>query len=115
NGVPRHHRSYRTIRLLFLVESRYQLHQQNKRSGLVTELSFFDHLADGLQFGEQTILAARPFIETAIGLNIVERVCLNDEVPTLVVTLEMSAAALMRRLLSSHANIPMGDLHRRLS
>src|SRR5206468_13123539 len=80
-------------------------------SGLVTGFNRFDDLTDGLQLGEQTIIAARPSMgKTAIGVNIVERVCIRDQIPTAFVTLEMSPAALMKRLLSSWGNIRMNSL-----
>lgn len=91
------------------LEQRFNL--QGKRSGLVTGLDKFDELTDGLQAGEQTIIAARPSMgKTAIGLNILEVVCIQNRWPALFVTLEMSTHALMRRLLSSWGKIPMGIL-----
>ncbi|HXJ56938.1 MAG TPA: DnaB-like helicase C-terminal domain-containing protein [Verrucomicrobiae bacterium] len=80
-------------------------------SGLRTGFGRLDFLTDGLQFGEQTIIAARPSQgKTAIGLNIVEQVCLRDNQPTLIASLEMSKEAIMRRLASAWCRIPMNTM-----
>jgi len=93
------------------LEKRHQLHSEGKHSGLITGLQGFDHYTDGLQFGEFSVIAARPSVgKTAIGLSILNRVCLQDSVPTLFITLEMSRDALMRRLCSAHCSIPMGSI-----
>lgn len=93
------------------LQRRFDQHHSGNRSGLVTGFHHFDALTDGLQFGELTIIAARPSIgKTAIGLNILRRVCLMDEIPAAFVTLEMGKAALMRRALSDWASIPMNAL-----
>jgi replicative DNA helicase len=79
-----------------------------KKSGIETGFTLFDNLTDGLQAGELAIIGARPSQgKTALGLNIVERACIKDSIPTLFVTCEMSTKALMRRLLSSWGTIPM--------
>ncbi len=93
------------------LQRRFELH--GKRSGLCTGFYKLDSITDGLQFGEQTIIGARPSAgKTALGCNIVERACLRDGIPTLFISLEMSPAALMKRLLSSWAGIPMKDIRR---
>lgn len=96
------------------LERRYMLNHSEggpKRSGLVTGFADFDHMTDGLQFGEQTILAARPSIgKSAFALNVVHRVCITDNIPTAFITLEMTAESLMKRMLSNHAHISMGSL-----
>lgn len=91
------------------LEARFNL--QGKRSGLQTGFERLDYYTDGLQFGEVTVLAARPSIgKTAIACNIVERVCLRDRLPTLFLSLEMSSPALCRRLLSAYERVPMENL-----
>lgn len=93
------------------LEERFKLHQENRRSGLVTGFRQFDHMTDGLQPGEMTLIAARPSIgKTGIGLNIVDQICLRDKIPTLVVSCEMSRASLLRRMLSARASFPLQDL-----
>lgn len=91
------------------LEARFNL--QGKRSGLETGFSKLDYYTDGLQFGEFTILAARPSVgKTAIACNLVDKICLIGKVPTLVLSLEMSAASLCRRLLSCHEKVTMQSL-----
>ncbi len=91
------------------LEERFSL--QGRRSGLVTGLTDFDNLTDGLQAGEQTIIGARPSQgKTALATTIIHRVCLIDKNPTLVITLEMSIHALCRRILANHCQFPLGDL-----
>lgn len=80
-------------------------------SGIATGFCDLDAMIDGLQFGEYTVLASRPSVgKTAIACNIVERVCLWNKIPTLFLSLEMSAAALCRRMLSASQKILMRDL-----
>lgn len=89
----------------------YRFNLEGKRSGLETGFSRLDEMLDGLQLSEMTILGARPGMgKTAIACNIVKHVCLTNKIPTLFFTLEMSAAALSRRLLSDFAWIPMQTL-----
>jgi replicative DNA helicase len=91
------------------VQRRYNL--KGSITGLGTGFPFLDKCTDGLQFGEQTIIGARPSMgKTALGLNIIESVCIKRHIPSLFVSLEMSPSALSRRLFSSHENIHMGDV-----
>lgn len=93
------------------LEGRVQ--RQGTPSGVVSGFTDLDHLTDGLQYGEQFIIGARPSIgKTAFGLNLFKRACLMDKVPTLFISLEQSAKALMRRLASSWCRINMGHLKR---
>jgi replicative DNA helicase len=88
-----------------------RFNSQGKLSGLESGFSDLDRLTDGLQFGEMSILAARPSIgKSAYACNLVEHVCLKNKVPTLFLSLEMSAKALTRRILSSSQNISLNDL-----
>lgn len=81
------------------------------RSGLETGFVDLDRILDGLQFGELTLLAARPSIgKTAIACNIISTLCLDARIPTLVISLEMSAAALCRRILSCRQQVEMSSL-----
>lgn len=78
------------------------------RSGLVTGFIDLDEITDGLQFGEQAIIAARPGVgKTALALNIFARVCLLDKIPALFISMEMDTQALMRRLLSAFEQVPL--------
>ena len=93
------------------LERRHQL--QGKLSGIATGFSRLDELTDGLQPGEQTIIAARPSQgKTAISLNILEKACFVDRIPTVFASFEMSIPALMRRLASSWTGISMSDIRK---
>jgi Replicative DNA helicase len=93
------------------LERRHQL--QGKLSGIETPFKRFNELTDGLQYGEQSIIGARPSQgKTAISLNIVEHACFVNKIPTLFVTLEMGVASLMRRLASSWTEIPLWEIRR---
>lgn len=82
-----------------------------KLSGIPTGFYDLDRKLCGLQFGEQTVIAARPSQgKTAIGLNIASQVCLRDKVPTLIVSAEMSRNALLRRMLSAWGRVDMNTL-----
>lgn len=91
------------------IEASFNLRGQ--MSGLATGFQRLDRITNGLQFGELTVLAARPSIgKTAIGMNFVKRICLDDGNPTLILSMEMSAASLGRRLLSAYTHLDMGTL-----
>jgi replicative DNA helicase len=92
--------------LIDALEAAFNL--QGRHSGITTGFHSLDHYLSGLQLGEQTIIAARPSDgKTAIGLNLVDRVCLLDEIPTLVISAEMSRAALLRRLAAMRCCVAM--------
>lgn len=99
------------VRLVDDLERRHQL--QGKLSGIETGFYRFDQLTDGLQFGEQTIIGARPSMgKSALGGNIIEHACLRSHIASLFVSLEMSPTALCRRMLSSWCRIPMNEIRR---
>lgn len=74
--------------------------------GVPTGLTDLDNLTDGLQNSELIILAARPSMgKTALATNIVEFAAVERRVPSLFVSLEMSALELGERLLCSRAQV----------
>jgi len=91
------------------LERRHAL--QGRLSGIETGFGRLDRMLEGLQFGDQTIIAARPSAgKSAIGVNIASHVCLTQGIPTAFVSLEMSVPALMRRLLACAKRLPMWNL-----
>lgn len=81
---------------------------RGKLSGVSSGIQQLDRMTDGIQFGELFIVAARPSIgKTAMGVSIVQEACINQGVPTLFVSAEMSERALMRRIVSTVASVPM--------
>jgi len=90
------------------LERRNQLFKAGKHSGIITGFKHLDGLTDGLQLRELSIVAARPSIgKTALGISVLDYVCLTDSVPCLFITMEMSRDALMRRLFCAHSSVPM--------
>lgn len=80
-------------------------------SGIITGFHDLDQLTDGIQFGEQFVIGARPSIgKTAIGLNIFMRACLLDGISSIFISLEQSHTALMRRLASAYCHVRMNNL-----
>jgi len=79
---------------------------QGKVGGLETGFDDFDDMTGGLHGSELIILAARPSMgKTALALNIIEHVAIDQEKPTLFVSLEMSSLELCDRLLCSRAKV----------
>jgi len=82
-------------------------------SGIESGFIDLDRILDGFQSGEVVIVGSRPSVgKTAIACNIVDRVCFQNRIPTLFISLEMSAPALARRLLSHRTGIEMNRLRR---
>ena len=95
--------------LLGDLEARHE--RQGQLTGIATGFSQLDSLTEGLQPGELFVIGARPSAgKTAIAANIVSRACLEDHVPTLFVTLEMSPTAIGRRMLSGCMRIPLATI-----
>lgn len=91
------------------LETRFNL--EGRRSGIETGLHQFDAITDGIQFGELSIIGARPSQgKTALATTVVHHACIERGLPTLFVTLEMSIAALCRRILSRHCRMGMREL-----
>lgn len=98
-------------RMINDLERRHQL--QGDLSGLDSGFYRLNDLTCGLQFGEQTLIGARPSQgKTALGLNIFQRTAIHHKIPALFVSLEMSTEALMRRLLASQCSIPMDTIRK---
>lgn len=81
-----------------------------KSQGIRTGFPQLDRMSRGLKPGEMFVIAARPSMgKTAFMMNIVETVCIDDELPAMVFSLEMSAHAITQRLLYSRARISMSE------
>lgn len=73
-------------------------------SGLPTGYVDLDNLTAGLQESEMIIIAARPSIgKTAITLNLVRNMAVDEELPVFYVSLEQTRVELAERLLSCQA------------
>ncbi len=74
--------------------------------GAETGLTDFDTMTGGLHNGELIILAARPSMgKTALAMNIAENVSIDQTLPCLFVSLEMSGIELADRMLCSLARV----------
>jgi replicative DNA helicase len=82
-------------------------------SGLPTGFVDLDDKTAGLQNSELVILAARPSVgKTALALNIIRHVALEDEQPVFMVSLEQSRIELAERLLCCQARVDSHKLRK---
>jgi replicative DNA helicase len=85
--------------------------KKGELTGVSAGFTDLDKLTWGFQRQEMIILAARPSMgKTSLALNFVEAAALpkrGEPVPTLVFSLEMSAAQLALRMLCAHARVNM--------
>lgn len=92
------------------LERRMEL--EGRLSGLDTGLVDLNAMTEGLQFGEQFVVGARPSQgKTALGLSILKHNAFLG-VPSLFISGEMSVQSVMRRLLSMHMSIPLRVIRR---
>ncbi len=88
----------------------HEMHQiirgERETVGVSTGFARFDEMTRGLKPGEMFVIAARPSMgKTAFMMNIVESVAIDQGLPAMVFSLEMSRAALTQRVLYSRALI----------
>ncbi len=82
------------------------MNRSGELTGLATGFSQLDRITGGLQPGELFILAARPSMgKTALALNIARNCAVDYGKKVAVFSLEMTARALVLRLLSSEAKV----------
>ena len=79
-------------------------------NGLATGFVELDDITSGFQPGELIIIAARPSMgKTALGLNIAERMSVDDKIPTGFFSMEMGRNQIAQRILCSRGRV---DSHR---
>ncbi len=97
---------------------------KNPITGVPTTFTILDKMTGGLQPSDLIILAARPSMgKTALALNLAQHACITQakhqhlpeeeqppRYPTLVFSLEMSAAQLIERILCSEARVDANKL-----
>lgn len=89
--------------------------QRAPYTGIETGFYRLDELTSGLQKQDLIILAARPGVgKTALALNIAANVAVRRRLKVALFSLEMSAVALVRRLLAAEARINLRRLARGL-
>jgi replicative DNA helicase len=82
------------------------MHRTGGLLGLSTGFRDLDQLTGGLQPQQFVVLAARPSHgKTALAMNVAEHVAVDQQQPTLVFSIEMSAKELMQRLFCARAAV----------
>ena len=80
-------------------------------NGLATGFADLDRMTDGLHGSEMIVIAARPSMgKTSLAMNIAEHVALEDKLPVAVFSLEMSAEALVLRMMCSLARVNLRSI-----
>ncbi len=80
-------------------------------TGLRTGFPDFDKMTGGLQPGEMIVLAARPAVgKTALAMNVAERLVVEHSIPVGVLSLEMTARSLTKRLIASLARVNLRNI-----
>ncbi len=109
NGVAVEHEVSSTVTVAELipeVRARIVSRQNGNPSGLLSGFAEIDGVTDGFQAQELVVLAARPSMgKTALALNICDFVSTDRKLPSLFVSLEMSARSLAERLLVSRSGV----------
>jgi replicative DNA helicase len=81
--------------------------------GLATGYVDLDRMARGLKPGEMFVVAARPSMgKTSLMMNIAEHLCVDQGIPTMVFSCEMTAFQITQRLVFSRARFPMSNLQK---
>lgn len=81
--------------------------------GISTGFEELDRKSSGMKPGEMFVVAARPSMgKTSLMMNIVEHVCIDQNLPTMVFSCEMSALQLVQRLVFSRARFALSQLSR---
>jgi replicative DNA helicase len=87
-----------------VIEKLYQ--QKRLVTGVPTGFTDFDKITSGLQPSDLIVFAARPSMgKTSFALNIAEYVAVEEKLPVVVFSLEMSKPQLVLRMLCSHSRV----------
>lgn len=98
---------------LYLSELKERMDGKRKTPGIPTGFEELDRKTGGLKPGEMFVIAARPSMgKTSLMMNIVENVCLDQGIPAMVFSLEMSYEQLVARLINSRAKFAESQLSR---
>ena len=93
------------------IENLYET--KGRGTGVPTGFKDLDVMLTGLQPSDLIIIAARPSMgKTSLALNIASHVALNENLPVIVFSLEMSREQLAMRLLSAEARVDGQRLRR---
>jgi replicative DNA helicase len=95
----------------FIDATQERFNRKGQLSGITSGFHRLDKLTDGFQLGELAIIGARPSIgKTAIAIAIAKAAAIDQRVPTLFISLEMSDESIVRRMVSTVGSIPMQDI-----
>lgn len=94
------------------VQTIEDLHQsKGVITGISTGFIDLDKMTSGLHPGEMVVIAARPSMgKTSLAMNIVEHAAVEERLPVGVFSLEMTAEALMLRMLCSRARVNLRNV-----
>ncbi|HTL54190.1 MAG TPA: replicative DNA helicase [Candidatus Limnocylindrales bacterium] len=85
--------------------------RQGQLSGIATGFTDLDKMTSGLHAGEMIVIAARPSLgKTSLAMNIAEHAALEQKLPVGVFSLEMTADALVLRMLCSRARVNLRNI-----
>lgn len=97
-----------------LLEPTFDWLESTADPGLRTGFYDLDKLLEGLQPGQMVIVAARPGQgKSTFAMDVARHVALQEQVPTLFLSLEMSSQELMLRILAAEGSVPLSSLKRR--
>jgi replicative DNA helicase len=90
----------------FIDQLQVRADNPGQKSGVQTGFLDLDRLTNGFQAGDLVVVAGRPSMgKTALGLNIAENAAIDQRLPVLVISLEMSADQLTNRFVGSIARV----------
>ncbi|MDK4527451.1 replicative DNA helicase [Kingella kingae] len=93
------------------IDTLYRRDNPNEVTGTATGFKDLDEKTSGLQAGDLIIVAGRPSMgKTAFSINIAEHVAINEELPVAIFSMEMGAAQLVMRMLSSVGRVDQSVL-----
>lgn len=94
-----------------VAEAHYLNENPNVSPGLRTGFTDLDTMTTGLRPGDMVVVAGRPAMgKTSFALSIAKHVAVNERLPALIFSLEMSAPDLGRRMASAHGKIPLQSI-----
>lgn len=79
--------------------------------GITTGYKKLDEMSNGLKPGEMFIIAARPSMgKTSFVMNLIEHICLDCKLPSMVFSCEMTSSQIVQRLLFARAKYAITNL-----
>ena len=79
--------------------------------GIKTGYKKLDEMSNGLKGGEMFVIAARPSMgKTSFVMNLIEHICFEEKLPSMVFSCEMTSAQIVQRLLFARARYAITNL-----